>query len=142
VRLKVNLKSILGQTVDDEEILDAIAQKALDIIKERTADGKDVRGRAFKPYSESYMASDAFKGFGKSKTPDLTLSGDMLGLMDVVKVTPSGFELGWDDETETAKAFNHITGDTVPKRDFFDLKKSEQEDLRRFAEKLIGKSKG
>lgn len=142
MRLKVNLKSILGQTVDDEEILNAIAQKALDIINERTASGRDVRGRTFRPYSEAYQSSDAFKGFGKSKRVDLTLSGDMLGLMDVVASSPSGFELGWDDETETAKAFNHITGDTVPKRDFFDLKKSEQEDLRRFAEKLIGKSKG
>lgn len=128
---------------DDETILEAIAQKAIDIIIERTQDGKDARGRPFKKYSKAYMESDSFVGFGKSGKVDLTLSGDMLGLMEVVKTTSTGFELGWSDETENAKAFNHVTGDTLPKRDFFDLQKQEQAELRRFAEKLIsGKRKG
>ncbi|MGB0257746.1 MAG: hypothetical protein ACPGES_03745 [Coraliomargarita sp.] len=112
---------------------DAIAQRAIDIIEQRTQSGRGANGRKFKQYSKEYAEE---KGVPRSAV-DLTLSGDMLGLIDVVGETRDKIEFGWDDETENAKAFNHIKGDTVPKRDFFDLTKKELTSLRAFAEELL-----
>lgn len=143
VRLKVNMKDILGRDLPgDEDILDAIAQKAMDLIIERTKGGKDVSGKPFKAYAKSYLKSDAFAAFGKSKSVDLTLSGDMLGLMEVVNTTKNTFELGWSDSTENAKAYNHNVGDTLPKREFLGLQKQELKELREFAEGLIKDGEG
>ena len=138
VRLKVNMKDILGRDLpDNEDILDAIAQKAMDMIIERTKDGKDVSGRPFKAYAKSYLSGDSFAAFGKSKRVDLTLSGDMLGLMEVLTTTKNTFEIGWTDSEENAKAYNHNVGDTLPKRAFLGLQKQELKELRDFAEGLI-----
>lgn len=143
VRLKVNMKDILGRDLpDNEEILDAIAQKAIDMIVERTESGKSVSGKAFKKYSKSYQKSDAFAAFGKSGEVNLTLSGDMLGLLDIVNKTKNTFELGWDDPVENAKAYNHNVGDTLPKREFLGLQKQEIDELKRFAERLIEDEQG
>jgi len=129
VRLKINLKKLLGKSPSDE-LKDAIAQKAIDLIEERTKRQKGVKDQKlenFPKYSKEYAKE---KG---SKKVDLTLSGDMLGLMDVVKETKNTIEIGWEDDTENAKAFNHTTGDTLPKRNFFDLTKREVTKLKDFA---------
>jgi hypothetical protein len=137
--LKVNLKELLGRKVDDEDIVEALAQKAIDMIVERTQDGKDVKGRNFKPvYSDEYVKSDAFKAFGKKKgVPNLTLTGDMLGLLEPIATSATSFEIGWTDPVENAKAYNHNVGDTLPKRQFLGLQKQELDELRAYAEKLL-----
>jgi len=139
IRLKINMKDILGRNLpNDSDVIDAIGQKAIDMIIERTQDGKALNGRNFTPkYSDEYKASDEFKAFGKTNKVNMTLTGDMLGLMDVVKSTRNTFDIGWDDAEENAKAFNHNTGDTVHKRPFFGLQKQEIKQLKKFAERLI-----
>ena len=59
----------------------------------------------------------------------MTASGDMLGLMDIVQEKANSITIGWDDETETKKAYNHNFGDTVKKRPFFGLTKGELSEL-------------
>jgi hypothetical protein len=138
VKLRVNLKELLGKSLpDDQDLVEAVAQKAIDIIVGRTQEGTSLSGRPFKKYSDAYQKSDSFKAFGKSGTPNLTLSGDMLGLMEVLDTTRNTFEIGWSDEKETAKAYNHNVGDTLPKREFFGLQKQELNELRQFAESLL-----
>jgi hypothetical protein len=139
VKLRVNIKELLdGKNLpDDPDIVEAIAQKAIDIIVERTQDGVSLSGRPFKKYSDSYQKSVSFKAFGKSSTPNLTLSGDMLDLLELIDTTRNTFEIGWTDDLEIKKAYNHNVGDTVPKREFFGLQKQELDELREFAESLI-----
>ena len=129
IRLKINMKDILGRNLpNDSDVIDAIGQKAIDIIVARTQSGKSVSGRKFTKYSKNY---------DKKGTVDLTLSGDMLGLMDITSSTRNTFSIGWGDQLENNKAFNHDTGDTLPKREFLGLQKQELAELRRFAEGLI-----
>lgn len=94
----------------------------MDRIIERTKDSEflnDLSSNA-KVYSKKYKDSLDFKAAGKSNKVNLTLTGDMLGLLEL-EVDGNEVELGWDDELEQLKASNHIVGDTVPKRDFFGL---------------------
>lgn len=141
--LEINLRSLLGKTPPiDEEFRDAVAQKAIDIIEKRTKSGKDWKGNEFKSYSSQYKASDDFKAFGKTSKVNLTLTGDMLGLLDKISDTRDKIALGWDDATESAKAANHIQGVTVKKRDFFNLNDDELKTLRRFAERLLKDGEG
>jgi hypothetical protein len=48
-------------------------------ILQRTANGEDVEGGQFKPYSEAYLKKR--KSLGLPTTPDLFFSGDMLSAM-------------------------------------------------------------
>lgn len=131
--MSLNLRELLGRTTDDEVVRDAIAQRAIDIIEERTQSGRNIQGKKFKQYSKEYAEE---KGVSRGAV-DLTLSGDMLGLIDVVEESRDKIQFGWDDEVENAKAYNHIKGDTLPKRDFFDLNKKELKQLKDFAEDLL-----
>lgn len=91
----------------------------------------DVKGKPFAKYSPNYIKSAPFKAFDKSKGEvNLELSGDMLGLMDIVGESRNSVTIGWGDEDQIPKAFNHITGDTVKKRDFFGLTKEDLDSLK------------
>jgi hypothetical protein len=120
-----------GEIPDSNSFKESFAQAIIDKIVERTQSNEDVRGRNFEPYSESYKNSAMFKGFGKSNTVDLTLTGDMLGFLDLVKTEGSKIILGWNDPNEAAKAHGHITGGaTGKKRDFFGVSKAEVDEIK------------
>jgi hypothetical protein len=143
--LEINLRELLGKSPPrDSDFRDAVAQKAIDMIVDRTQKKqRSWRGHNFKKYSEDYKNSNTFDAFGKGKERvDLTLSGDMLGLLNKTDETRDKIELGWDDDKEKAKAANHVQGVTVPKRDFFNLNKKELKELKRFAERLIDDGEG
>lgn len=130
VKFQINLKELFdGVPVEDEALRQAIGGSIIERIIERTQSGIDRAGRKFKGYSEAYRESLGFKAFGKTNQVDLTQTGDMLGTLEVIKDTPTTMTLGWEDETQNAKAYNHTTGDTVPKRDFFGLPKEELESI-------------
>jgi hypothetical protein len=129
VYLKVDLTELFGKEIRDENLRLKIAQAAMDKIIDRTQEGLDRNGRPFHKYSKSYMESLAFNLDKTGATPNLTLTGDMLGNMDVVDDDETSFTIAIDD-MDAPKAFNHITGDTLPRRDFFGLSKSELDDLR------------
>jgi len=109
--------------------MEQIGQDLIDIIVDRTRDGKDIDGKTFKnKYDDDYVASDEFKAFGKSKNDvNMTLEGNMLADIQVLEITDRDIIIGHEDETETAKSYNHNVGDTLPKRAFFGVTDSEIE---------------
>jgi hypothetical protein len=124
LKLKLNLKEILGLDVSRNEGLKrALGERFLRRIQERTEENTSRTGKTFKKYSDVYVDSLDFKAAGKSEDDvNLKLTGDMLGLMQVnAKDNSNIVEISWESDNERAKAFNHVTGDTVPKRDFFGL---------------------
>lgn len=132
---RFNLKELFGvDFADMPELKQAIGQAAIEKILERTAGGDWRPGarpsaRAGK-YSDAYANSLAFKAAGKSKSKvDMKLWGDMLGTLDVIDTDRNTVTIGWDDEQQAAKAYNHNTGDTLPKRPFFGLSASEVKEL-------------
>jgi hypothetical protein len=129
VKYQINLKELFDVPVTDEALRQKIGSAIIEKIIERTESGIDKTGKKFKPYSQAYKESLAFKAFGKTNQVDMTLTGDMLGTIEILKDTPSTMTFGWEDETQNAKAYNHTTGDTLPKRDFFGLPKDELESI-------------
>lgn len=57
--------------------LTAAAQKAIEIISDRTGRGVDADGRPFRPYSADYAEKKGGSG-RKASPPDLTVTGEML----------------------------------------------------------------
>jgi hypothetical protein len=131
---RFNLKELYGVDFSDmPELKAAIGQAIIDKIISRTKDGLAIGGnKALKAYAKEYVESLNFKAYGKSKdNVNMTMSGDMLGTLDIIDESSNTISIGWDDEQQAAKAYNHNTGDTVTKRPFFGLNKSETDELRK-----------
>jgi hypothetical protein len=121
-----DLKQILGVDVTDlPELKRAFGQAVIDHIVERTESGVDRNGSKFDSYPKSYKESDAFKAFGKTSKVNLSLTGDMLSLLDIVEDKGNSLKIGWREDVENAKAYNHNVGDTVKKRPFFGINDSD-----------------
>lgn len=125
----IDLTEVFGSDVSPD-VSAAIAQAFVDKIKERTASGVDANGKEFEPYSASYVNSLSFKAAGKSADEvNMELFGDMMGTLDVLESSGSEIKIGWADELQNKKAFNHNTGDTLPERRFFGLKPNEIKEI-------------
>lgn len=127
-----DLKEMFGPDVTvTRELREAVGQAIIDKIRGRTENGKAIGGtRSFAAYDPDYVESLAFKAAGKSEDQiNLTQSGDLLSLMDIVQQSDSRIRIGWEDELQNLKAFNHNTGDTVKKRAFFGLNETETKEL-------------
>lgn len=138
----INLKEEFGVDLRGMNSLkEAIGGAIIERIRQRTESGN---GMSFKsngsgnpvklkaPYSKEYADSLDFKAFGKSRGKvNMKLTGDMLGLMDVTKIDGNKITIGWTDSEENAKAFNHSTGDTVPRRPFFGVSKKELQEIKK-----------
>jgi hypothetical protein len=148
VSQRFNLEEMFGSDftrLGDREkrlIKESLAEAIIEVIKTRTADGRWRPGS--KPsknagkYSEAYANSPDFIGAGKSKDQvNMRLSGDMLDLLDIIKDTSNTIEIGWDDGVQSAKAYNHNIGDTVPRRPFFGLAPSEEARIAREFKPLV-----
>lgn len=106
----------------------------IDRIVTRTQDDhKDKDGRSFPKYSDEYKKSLDFKIAGKSKAVDLTLSGDMLGALTLLKDSPGKIVVGFErGSEENARADGNIRGtygqdspDPSKARDFLGVSKKE-----------------
>lgn len=128
----IDLGDIFGIDATDAPALkEAMAQAIIDHIVSRTEDGKAYGGGKLKaPYSKPYQESRPFKAAGK-KANEITmeLTGDMLAAIDVLDTVGNKIKIGISDELQVLKAFNHQTGDTVPRRPFFGVTKSELEQI-------------
>src|SRR5690554_4440254 len=85
--LTVSLTDIFGVPIEDVSLRETIAQAILDKIRDNAKNAKFLNPPSEKNqnYSDSYAESDDFKAYGKSKGDvNMTQSGDMLGLMDVI----------------------------------------------------------
>lgn len=141
VTLELDLEAIFGVAVPNSARLrEAIGQEVIDLIRERTQkDEKSWTGAAFKKYSDEYADSIEFKAYGKSKDePNLTQTGDMLGLMTVLEsASPTKVTIGWNDSLQSEKAHGHITGHVGVKRDFFGLTSGDVSRIReKFADEV------
>ncbi len=92
------------------------------------------------PYSKKYAETLEFKAAGKSRSDvNMKLTGDMLA---AVNVKSEGNKVVlYVDEGEVPKAYNHLTGDTVPKRNWFGFTDSELKSLRKEFAPQIRKAK-
>jgi len=146
VQQKINLKEELGVDISGKtSILQAFGQAIIDKIVTRTKSSKGMQfnkngaGREInlnsKKYSKQYKDSKEFKAFGKTNKVNLTLSGDMLGQIDITKIKGSTITIGWDDAEENGKAHGHSTGKDgkVPKmkRPFFGVNKRELNSIKK-----------
>lgn len=128
-----------GLNIKSKDDKEHLAELVIKKIQDRTATGKSFYGREFKPYSPQYVNSLEFKAYGKSKGKiNMRLSGDMLELIDVLNVKGNTIKIGYDDDLQIKKAFNHNTGDTLPKRPFFGVTKKEMQEIINQFKKEIG----
>lgn len=124
----INLNEIVKTDLSlDPALVNKIGQDIIDLIRSRTESGKEIGGERDlkKPYSESYSDSLPFKAAGKSKNKiDMTLTGDMLGSIDLAENDPESLKIEVDP-SQAPKAYNHNVGDTVPKRPWFGVTRDE-----------------
>lgn len=129
-KLEVNLDAMFDTLVPDStSFRQAVGQAIIDKIRDR-CDNNEYLNKAKQTYSKSYEESIEFKAHGKKKDDvNMKLTGDMLGLLDVVDEKKNKITLGWQDNADAAKAYNHVTGDTVPKRNFLGLPQSDIDEI-------------
>jgi len=131
--LDIDLKELFGKDVPDSSAFrQAVGQEIIDTIVERTQKSKFL-APAKQTYDDDYVESVEFAAFGKSKNKvNLTQSGDMLGLMDIIKEKGSTIRIGWDDDLENKKATNINFGISkgMPKREFLGLTDKEEKKIR------------
>lgn len=123
----INLNEIVNTDISsDEKLVTKIGQAIIDYMDERVEDGLGYGRKKLKsPYSVAYSESLNFKAAGKSKNKvNMKLSGDMMASIDILETDGAKITLGIEG-SEAPKAFNHQTGDTVPKREFFGVTKDE-----------------
>jgi hypothetical protein len=117
-----NLKELLGYEPSDRQRR-LFYDLAVDKIVERTSSGKDVNGGKFEKYSKAYAEK---KGVSRGSV-DLILEGTMLSSFEESQGRQKGLvKIKMEEGVETKKAYNHCTGDTLPKRDFFGITKESE----------------
>lgn len=127
VSQEFDLKEIFDVDFDlPNDLVQNFGQDLIDRIIERTEGGKAIHGRNLKrPYSKSYRDSDEYKDFGKTGKVNMTLTGSMLDDIDIIDDEGDTIKIGFNEDLQNKKAFNHNVGDTVPKRPFFGINKKE-----------------
>lgn len=140
IEQEIDLGEIFGADLTDATALkEALGQAIIDRVLERTESGRGLKfgagGSASEvklksPYSPTYVNSREFKAAGK-KAGEVTmeLTGDMVAAVDVLSTSGNKIKFGITDELQVLKAFNHITGDTVPERPWFGISKDELKDI-------------
>ncbi len=115
----------------DDSFKDEVGQLAIQFIVDRTLEGKDKNGKAFKAYKPSYYNSKIFDIYGKSRgSVNLELTGEMHASIDVLKPTQKGVLIGITDFENETKADAHINGKgNLPKRDFWGINNDELDDI-------------
>ncbi len=116
---RINLKTLLGYEPSEEQ-KDAFFEAVVEYQQNRTANGLDINGNRFANYSQSYADT---KGVTVDSV-DMILNGDMIQSYRDGQTQKNiiNFEL---DPGESLKSFNHNTGDTVPKRQFFGVSEND-----------------
>lgn len=110
---------------NNSELKFAIAQSMVNKIVDRTLSNKDAFGSSFAKYSKEYINSLAFQAYDKSAGDvNMKLTGEMLDSIEVASTSGNKIVIRIMPD-QAPKAFNHITGDTVKKRNFFGITDKE-----------------
>lgn len=134
MRIKYDLEEIFGISLKGTpELRQALGQAIIDRIEKRTKEkSKDINEKAFKKYSKAYQNSDDFKASGKTSKVNMSLTGDMLADVDILRDTSKEIVIGFTDPEESAKAHGHVTGGgNLPRRDFFGLSQRDVNALKK-----------
>lgn len=132
-KLEVSLVDAFGVPIEDVALREAIGQKIIDKIRDNAENAKFINPPSGKNqnYSDSYAESDAFKAYGKSKGDvNMTQTGDMLGLMDIISQSPDKIVIGWRDSLQAQKAHGHVTGSVGVTRNFLGLSGSDMDAIK------------
>lgn len=113
---------MFGTEIPSERTARQIGRAIIEQIQLRTESGRDVNGQKFEKYSKEYAEK---KGVSRDSV-DLLLTGSMLGNMQVVSSTKNTVTIGWRGQKNNNKAFNHNEGETVPRREFLGLTRSDE----------------
>ena len=102
---------------------EAVATEAINLIKNRTDTGLDVRGRAFKPYSPSYVKDIDFKIAGKKKNEvNLQFTGEMINEIEVLNQGTGFIVIGYQEgESNKRVSYNKDKG-----REFLGITEKER----------------
>jgi hypothetical protein len=150
IEQEFDLVEMFGESLDGEaDLRTIIGERIIEkMITRTTDDRKGIDGRPLKtPYKDSYADSTIFKVYGKKKDKvNMTLTGDMLADIQILKDTPNKIVIGFNSGDQIPKAYNHNVGDTLPKRPFFGLNQKEiaeikKEFLQEVRNKIGGKVK-
>ena len=108
----INLNEVVGSDISgDEKLVTKIGQAIIDYMDTRVEDGLGLGRKKLKsPYSKGHV--------------NMRLSGDMMASVDILETIGSKVTIGIEGD-QAPKAFNHQTGDTLPKREFFGVTKDE-----------------
>lgn len=146
VSLEIDLKKLFGKEVQSASLRRNIAESLIEKIIQRTESGQGVNGNGkevdlISPYSKDYVDSPEFKAFGKKKNKvNMKLTGSMLASVDLIDDRADKLEIGIDNE-EAPKAYNHIVGDTVPKRPWLGLTADDLDEVKKeYADDVGAKS--
>lgn len=122
--LEINLDELFDVIVpDNSEFRQAVGQAIIDKIRERAQKKNAGVDGEFKKYSKEYYESEDFKIYGKSRNDvNLTASGEMLGLMDIIEEGKNKIIIGWNDPDQAGKAHGHVTGSVGKERNFLGLR--------------------
>tara|TARA_R100001129_G_C5138380_1_gene195248 strand:+ start:59 stop:526 length:468 start_codon:yes stop_codon:yes gene_type:complete len=96
-------------------------------IKDRTRKGTDFKGRKFRPYSAKYAKQRAKEG--RTLTPNLFRSGQMLGNMTFKRLTKTKGQIFFPNRQQNIKAFfndSQGVGRDKVKREFFSVGAKEE----------------
>ena len=97
-------------------------------IKDRTRKGRDFKGRSFRPYSPKYAKQRAKEG--RTTTPNLFRSGQMLGNMTFKTFSKNKGQIFFPNRQQNIKAFYNDTegvGKDKIKRRFFSVSSKEED---------------
>jgi hypothetical protein len=122
---EIDLADLGFNIPNNAELKFAIAQSMVNAIVDRTLSNKDAFGSNFTSYSKEYINSLEFQAYDKSAGDvNLKLTGEMLDSIEVASTSGNKVVIRVTPD-QAAKAFNHITGDTVKKRNFFGITEKE-----------------
>lgn len=137
VSQKFNLKELLGYSPTDEQKR-LFYELAVTKMVNRTADGKDIDGNEFEPYSEAYAEK---KGVSRNSV-DLILEGDMLSSFEQSLERRNIIKIKVEQGLQTLKSYNHNVGDTLPRRTYFGFNdESDIEDIVRQVDRAKGQKR-
>lgn len=119
------------------ELVEKIGEEAVKTIIKRSLSHKSLEGKKFKPYTSEYAKR---KGVSRGSV-NLKLHGDMFDSLGIGETTSKTVKIDFDDPLQSLKAFNHHTGDTLPRRPFFGLQKKEINEIKKRLKKDLEKEK-
>jgi hypothetical protein len=117
----------------------AIAAEIISRITERTQEeNRDKNGRPFPGYSKAYKESLEYKIAGKTGDVNLTLSGEMMDMLQLLRTSKGKIEIGYKagDKVNGKVEGNRLgtygqSKQVAPKRDFLGITQKELKDILR-----------